>query len=84
MVLNACRYFGHTRDYWWGNLTWAIYEEMEWQLAENPPADRLAAIYFIGNQWWEPPTRTGSGAHISAASEDADEVWESPFPDVTD
>ena len=82
MVLNACRYFGHTRDYWWANLTWDLYEEMEWQLAENPPADRLAALYLTAQKMWERPTRTAF-AGGAVASEEAEE-WESPFPAVTE
>jgi len=83
VVLNACRYFGHTRDYWWANLTWPLYEEMEWQLAERPPADQLVADYFRGMKWWAPPERTGC-ASGAGGDDDDDGEWESPLPDVTD
>lgn len=81
MVLNACRYFGHTREYWWSHLTWALYAEMELQLAENPPADRLLQLYFASNKWWSPPERTACADGEEVAEEEA---WECPFPDVTE
>jgi hypothetical protein len=57
-----------------------LYEEIQQQLAENPPVDRLAQIYFAGNKWWSPPERSAA----VAASSDEPEIWENPFPDVTD
>ena len=55
---------------------------MEQQLAEDPPADRLLQLYFVGMKWWSPPER-GGGA---GAPQDADqaEAWECPYPDRTE
>ncbi len=80
-MLRCCRYFGHTREYWWNSLTWALYEDIEYQLAEDPPADRLIQVYFAANHWWSPPQRPGEAPE--SASEEPD-VWENPYPDVTD
>lgn len=55
---------------------------MEWQLAEEPPVDRLVAIYFAAQKWWEPPAR--ASAARDDAAEDESEVWECPLPDVTE
>lgn len=81
MVLNACRYFGHTREYWWGALTWSLYAEIEQQLAEHPPADRLLAFYFAAKQWWTPPA---SSADPSGSEAPEAEIWECPFPETTE
>lgn len=54
---------------------------MEQQLAEEPPADRLIAVYFAAQKWWSPPDRTDA----SGAAADGDpEIWESDLPDVTE
>jgi len=50
---------------------------MEWQLAENPPTDRLVALYFIGNKWWEPPSRTEFAHDVRDDGEP--QIWESPL-----
>jgi hypothetical protein len=55
---------------------------MEQQLAEEPPADRLIAMYFAANKWWEPPARGGTAAE-PADDEDL-EIWECPFPETTE
>ncbi|MGC1300933.1 MAG: hypothetical protein WA840_01040 [Caulobacteraceae bacterium] len=81
MVLRACRYFGHTREYWWSHLTWPLFVEMSQQLAEEPPVDQFAALYFAGNKWWSPPERT---AFASGGPEEDAGVWVSPLPDVTE
>lgn len=77
MILRACRYFGSTPDYWWGRLTWALHVEMSKQLAEEPPADRLIAVYFAANKWWTPPS-------LGDAADEEPGEWQSPYPDVTD
>jgi hypothetical protein len=83
VVLRACRYFGHTREYWWSTLTWPLYAELERELAENPPVDRLVQIYFASQKWWSPP---GAEANPVREGEDDDEAgeWDSGLPDVTD
>ncbi len=80
-MLNACRYFGNTRDYWWANLTWALHAEMQQQLAEQPPTDRLIALYFAAQKWWSPPSRPGPDG---APDDEEAEVWDSGLPDVTE
>ena len=83
MVLRACRHYGHTREYWWSTLTWPLYGEIERELAEHPPAEQLLAWYFQAEKWWSPPD-FGRTAFAGAGADDAEGVWECPFPDVTD
>ena len=80
-MLRACRYFGHTREYWWGHLTWPLYAELTQQLAEEPPADQLVAVYFAAHKWWSPPARSAGAA---AAEAEGPEVWTSDLPDYTE
>ena len=54
---------------------------MQWQLAENPPADRMIQIYFAGNKWWSPPVWAGSADDVQGAEAD---VWVSDLPETTD
>ena len=54
---------------------------MEWQLLESPPADRLLALYFISNNFWERPSRT---AFASGGNDAESGIWECPFPDQTE
>lgn len=65
MVLEACRYFGHTRDYWWSTLTWPLHIELQLQLIENPPADRLVAAWL----GYEAPSRTSFAGSDTEPSE---------------
>lgn len=81
VVLIACRYFGSSREYWWNNLTWALFEEISQHLAEEPPADRLIRTYFEINKWWSPPTPAGSAKE---PVESDGELWESGLPETTD
>lgn len=48
------------------------------ELAENPPADRLLALYFAARDWWSPPQMSFAGG-----TPDGD-VWECPFPETTE
>jgi hypothetical protein len=84
VVLRACRYFGHTREYWWSTLTWPLYAELERELAENPPADRLIQIYFAAQKWWSPPDGEASRGREDGSDDDDEGVWECPLPDVTE
>jgi hypothetical protein len=53
---------------------------MQRSLACDPPVDRLAQIYFMGNKWWAPPDLSEDATQ----AEDEAGGWDCPFPDVTE
>jgi hypothetical protein len=71
------REFRHDKDYWLDNCTLQDWRDIySRELMERPSLEDWAAFYFQYN----PPSEASAA---STASEDG-EMWECPFPDVTE
>lgn len=53
------RDFGQTFDFWEDNLTMQRLAGMQESLAERPTLTDFARLYFMGREWWFPPSMRG-------------------------
>ena len=80
ILARLVRYFGQSPHYWLDHGTlqdWRnIYSR---ELIENPPTDYFIAGYFK----YEAPADAGTSS-ASSTDDDDEELWECPFPEVTE